>query len=146
MTGQDHLNPDTDLPVTLTRRAGHPGWVVSSPVCDATPAYVADTTTLAQALARLWRDRDPNRYPHPPTTDVAPRPPGRVSNTSWNVDLWKPLPGGYWLSPTGKVYQPGGQTVQRVIAKRAGMGLSTEYDEPAKQEPEEGWVQEWMTL
>lgn len=145
MTRAVHLDPSSDLPVILTRRLGTPGWWITSPVVAGPTIHATDTGQLASALAHLWRDRDPDLYPTPDQpTDVAPRPPGRVSNTSWNVDLWQPLPDGYWLSPTGKVYRPGSEMVGRIVRKRTALGLSVEYGGEAS--TVDGWVQEWMPL
>lgn len=38
---------------------------------------------------------------------------------------WTPMPDGRWQSPSGRVYGPQTQVVQRVVAHRAEMGVDT---------------------
>lgn len=57
---------------------------------------------------------------------VGPRP--EVSTRPGDVHdplAWKPLADGRWVSPSGRTYGAATQVVQRVIEKRANMGIGT---------------------
>lgn len=50
--------------------------------------------------------------------------PGELPKRS-NSLAWTPEPDGRWRSPSGRIYGPQTQVVQRVIAQRAEMGVDT---------------------
>jgi hypothetical protein len=50
---------------------------------------------------------------------------GRAISPTYDAMEWQPLADGRWVSPAGRVYGSQTQVAQRIIAKRAAMGIDT---------------------
>jgi len=134
----DHTPVAASEVIIRVRRAPAGGWLLTVPDVPDFRRTARNPPDLARAVAAAWQAVSTT-----PPTPVTSLPPVAdlmlttgYSRAEVNGGLrrkhdpaaWRPLPGGTWLSPGGKVYQASSGVARRIIATRRTLGLPVEHD------------------